>query len=264
MLLIVSSILGCALFEKQTLQQGEEPTGLDSITQDTGASTNGSDTGSGSGGNGSDTSSGSGGNGSDTSSGSGGNGSGGNGSDTGSGSGGGNGSGVSNHMNSSNSSLAQGVDCTGDYSAYDYTNAAECFTDFISCGDQILMSTGGGTSYYDQSLFTDWYESGNGKNTDYSGEERAFYFLHPGNGAVVVTLESPCEDTDLFYFKAYDMGDCYEEGCVPCRQDNKSSQKTYYQNDSFQIYDTNSNEYLFIVESASGADVPFVLSVECP
>ena len=259
MLLIFSSFMACALFEKQTAQQGEEPTGFDSINQDSGASTNGSsDTGNGTvtqdTGSGSDT--GSGGNGSVDS--------GGTGSDTGSGSGGGNGSGVSNHMNSSNSSLAQGVDCTGDYSAYDYSNEAECFTDFISCGDQILMSTGGGTSYYDQALFTDWYESGNGKNTDYSGEERAFYFLHPGNGAVVVTLESPCEDTDLFYFKAYEMGDCYEEGCVPCRQDNKSSQKTYYQNDSFQIYDTNPNEYFFIVESVSGADVPFVLSVDCP
>jgi hypothetical protein len=238
MLLLISGMIACALFEKQTVVQGEEPTGLDDIEQDTDANTNtGNDTGS-EGNN-------------DT----------GEGGDTGSGED--TGSGPNNNMSSSNSDLAQSVDCNGDYSAYDYDNASECFTDFISCGDQILVSTGGGTNYYDNDKYIGWYAM-NSKDADYTGSERAYYFQHPGDGtSITVTLESPCEDTDLWYFKSYDMGDCYESSCAPCQQDNDASDESYYLNDSVEIFDSNPNSYFIITESLSGADVPFVLTVEC-
>ena len=244
MFIILSGIMACALFEKQTVVQGEEPTGPGDtgVTQDTGNLVDTGDTAVGDTG---DTGSGDTGNG-DTGS-----------EDTGIG------NGVTNNMNSSNSELAQSVDCTGDYSAYDYDNEAECFTDFLSCGDQILVSTGGGTNYFDSALYTSWYAM-NSKDATYEGPERGYYFMHPGDGSsVVFTLESPCEDMDLLYFKSYDMGDCYEGSCAPCQQDNDISDESYYQNDSFEIFDTNPNSYLIIVEAADNGDHPFVLTVEC-
>lgn len=239
MIVVLVGIMACALFEKQTVVQGEEPTGVGdsgNTTQDTGSITdtgNPADTGSGN----------------DTG-----------GNDTG---GGDTGSGVTNNMSSSNSELAQGVDCTGDYSAYDYDNEAECFSDFISCGDQILVSTGGGTNFFNNDVYTSWYAM-NSKDATYEGPERGYYFMHPGDGSsVVFTLESPCEDMDLLYFKSYDMGDCYTDACAPCQQDNEISDESYYQNDSIEIYDNNPNSYLIIVEAADNGEHPFVLTVEC-
>lgn len=239
MIVILSGIMACALFEKQTVVQGEEPTGIgepSSTTQDTGAitDTGSSDPGDTEPGNGDDT-----------------------------GNGGSSGNGVTNNMSSSNSDLAQSVDCNGDYTAYDFDNEAECFTDFISCGEQILVTTGGGTNFFNNDVYTSWYAM-NSKGATYDGPERGFYFMHPGDSsAAVVTLESPCADMDLLYFKSYDMGDCYTGTCAPCQQDNEISDESYYQNDSFEIFDTNPNSYLIIVEAADNGEHPFVLTVDC-
>ena len=232
------SIFACALFDKQSIQEGRDPTQIEDFESDTGASQNepsSEDTGS-------DTSSDTGG---DTN-------------DTGD-------SGPTNHMTSNNSDLAQSVDCDGEYSEYDYTNLEECFTDFLSCGDQILRTTGGGTTFYDNSMYTDWYNM-NSKGADYEGSERAFYFLHPGdNSSAVVTLESPCEDMDLLYFRTYDLGECYATAasCPMCGSDNDLSDEDYWQDDTMEIFDTNPNSYLVIVESANNVDAPFVLTVDC-
>jgi hypothetical protein len=238
MMLIISGILACALFEKQTVVQGEEPSGENDLNLDTGASTDTGTTNTDTNTENNDT---------------------GTGPDTGSGED----TGPTNNMNSNNSDLAQSVDCNGDYSAYDYDNASECFTDFISCGDQILVSTGGGTDYYDNDTYVSWFAM-NSKDAEYTGSERAYYFQHPGDGtSITVTLESPCEDTDLWYFKSYDMGDCYESSCSPCQQDNATSDESFHLTDSVEIYDSNPNSYFIIAESLSGNDVPFVLTVEC-
>jgi len=236
-MIILLGTLGCALFDKQMMEEGRDPTEVDDITSDTGANTSqpssedtSADTGD-----------------QDTGD-----------QDTG-------GSGFNNHTTSENSELAQSVDCDNDYAEYEYSNVEECFTDFISCGDQILRTTGGGTTFYNNEMYTDWYNM-NSKNADYEGEERAFYFLHPGDGSsAVIRLESPCEDMDLLYFRTYELGDCYEStgNCPACSSDNDLSDEDYWQDERMEIFDTNSNPYLIIVESAENLDAPFVLTVEC-
>ena len=138
---------------------------------------------------------------------------------------------------------------------------SECVTDFIECGEEIVMSTEGGTTYFNASKYTGWY-SLSSHNDDYEGAERAFYFIHPGTGGTQFTLESPCENTDLLYFRLSST-ECPADSCSSCQQDHQQSAKSLGQNDMVQIFDNNPNVYIIIVESRSGEPTSFVLRSEC-
>ncbi|MEC7985833.1 MAG: hypothetical protein VX278_11765 [Myxococcota bacterium] len=242
MFLYFTATLGCALFEKQTQPLGENPV-IDTgdITQDSDAITD-------------------------------------SGSDTDSNAGTNTGSGNSNEDSGEDDSgsqstgdpvldLANSIDCDGEYSDVGAPDEQSCFTGFLDCGDVIASNTGGGNStFFDSELYTDWYAMAS-NNSDYSSTERVYYFNHPGNGSVQVNLISPCENTDLWYFKTYDddFGECPYETCGPCRNDNAHSGKNAALTDSVQMYDTSETaSYIIVVESQSGDDAPFVLQVECP
>lgn len=141
-------------------------------------------------------------------------------------------------------------------------NLNECVTDFINCGDEIVMSTEGGTTYFNREKYTNWH-SLPAHDEDYEGAERAFYFIHPGAGAAQFTLESPCENTDLLYFRLPET-QCPADVCASCQQDHQQSAKSRSEDDTIQIFDTNPNTYLVIVESRTGEPTSFVLRAECP
>ena len=139
---------------------------------------------------------------------------------------------------------------------------SECVTDFINCGDEIVMSTEGGTTYFNTAKYTSWYSLPS-HGEDYEGAERAFYFIHPGAGAAQFTLESPCKNTDLLYFRLTDS-ECPPDTCSTCQQDHQQSAKSILENDVVQIFDTHMNVYVIIVESRSGEPTSFVLRAQCP
>ena len=141
-------------------------------------------------------------------------------------------------------------------------NLSECAKDFINCGDEIVMSTEGGTTYFNREKYTNWYSLPSHEE-DYEGAERAFYFIHPGEGAAQFTLESPCENTDLLYFRLTDA-QCPPDACGSCQQDHQQSAKSQFEDDVVQIFDTNPNTYIVIVESRTGEPTSFVLRAECP
>lgn len=141
-------------------------------------------------------------------------------------------------------------------------NLSECATDFINCGDVITMTTEGGTTYFNRDKYINWY-SLPPHDDDYEGAERAFYFVHPGAGAAQFTLESPCENTDLLYFRLSDS-ECPPDTCSTCQLDHQQSSNNQFENDDVQIFDTNPNTYIVIVESRSGEPTSFVLRAECP
>jgi hypothetical protein len=151
-----------------------------------------------------------------------------------------------------------GEECEGDMQE----PLSECVTDFINCGDEILMSTEGGTTFFNREKYTNWY-SLPPHDEDYSGAERAFYFVHPGAGAVQFTLESPCDNTDLLYFRLSET-ECPADSCASCQQDHQQSANNGSEDDVVQIFDTNSNTYIVIVESRSVEATSFVLRAECP
>ena len=177
MILFLSLSIGCALFEKQTSPQGDDPE-IEDLTSDTDAATAGSgDTN-----NGDDSG--------DTNSGD----------DSG-----------SSSTGDPATDLANSIDCNGEYSDVGEPDEQECYTGFLQCGDVIASNTGGGGStFFDAELYQDWYAMAS-NDSDYSSSERVYYLLHPGTGTVQVTVKSPCENTDVWYFKTYDddYGECF-------------------------------------------------------
>ena len=155
-----------------------------------------------------------------------------------------------------------GADC-GEFDYQQQDNEGECYTQSVSCGDVVALSTAGGTSYYDAAQYLQWQEHSTG-DPEYTGPERAFFFTAPdGPSNTIVTLGSPCENMELFYFKAYSVGDCRSGECAPCAQDNDSSKNPGKQFDEVEIYDTSGSTYLIIVESKNGNASPFELSLRC-
>ena len=150
-------------------------------------------------------------------------------------------------------------DCDGDYSA---TNNYDCAVDFIDCGDEIVMSTEGGTTYeyFNASQYTSWYEISSNDN-DYSGSERGFFFNHPGGGAAQITLSSSCGDADLFAFHLYET-ECPTASCSTC-QTSVSSQKSGMQDDVIQLFDNNPTTHMIVVEGPPDGFSVFTLKVEC-
>ena len=137
----------------------------------------------------------------------------------------------------------------------------------LSCGSRVEMSTEGGTFFYDTDQYNSWYAMPT-HSQDYSGAERAFYFIHPGGEdgltrRVDINLQSPCENMDLYYFKTWNEFECYPGECAPCQQDHDLSQNSGNQDDMLSIYDSNDNSYLIIVESRYGFPSPFVLTIDC-
>ena len=151
-------------------------------------------------------------------------------------------------------------DCDGDYSV---SNGYDCAVDFIECGDEITMSTEGGTNYefFEASTYTSWYEISYNDN-DYTGNERGFFFNHPGNNRTAqLTLSSPCGDTDLLAFHLY-SAECPVASCSTCTT-SVSSQKSGSQDDVIQLFENNPTTHMIVVEAPTSGDVPFTLKVEC-
>ena len=161
--------------------------------------------------------------------------------------------------NSPTSEPESSSDCEGDYSA---TNNYDCAVDFIDCGDEIVMSTEGGTTYeyFNSSQYTSWYEISSNDN-DYNGSERGFFFNHPGGGAAQLTLTSSCGDADLFAFHLPD-GECPVASCPTC-QTSVSSQKSGTQDDVIQLFDNNPTTHMIVVEGPPEGFAVFTLKVEC-
>ena len=139
----------------------------------------------------------------------------------------------------------------------------ECATDFIECGDEITMSTEGGTNYefFNANQYVLWQEY-TYNNNDYTGNERAFFFAHPGEDRTAqITLNSECGDLDLFTF-ALGSADCPVASCPTCPTSN-SSQKSGTQEDSLQLYENNPTTHIIIVEAPTAGDATFTLKVEC-
>ena len=76
-------------------------------------------------------------------------------------------------------------------------------------------------------------------------------------------LAGPTEQ-DLLYFRTWNEEECYENpgSCTPCQGDHDVSEERN-DDDYLQIFDTNDNSYLIIVESRTGVDSPFTLSMNC-
>jgi hypothetical protein len=137
----------------------------------------------------------------------------------------------------------------------------ECVTDTISCGDQITGRTGGGSTDLDADLYDQWF-CGYPYPADYDGPERVYVLDVQGSNSISVSLDSPCEEVDLFAIHWVDDGCPYDGVSISeCENGWKDG------GDSLSLFTDQSYRFLLIVEprttSGRAADTNFRLSVDC-
>lgn len=150
-----------------------------------------------------------------------------------------------------------GIDCD-DPPAPSSVGGPDCVTDSISCGDQIIDTTEGGTSNWDGAAYQGWYCLIS-TASQYNGPERVYAFDHPGDGTATFTLTAPCEDLDLIALHWTDEDTCplakYSIG--ECEGDDGGGTNT------ISIWNNEPSRYLVIVDAPGDHEAPFRLSASC-
>ena len=100
----------------------------------------------------------------------------------------------------------------------------------------------------------------------YDGPSRVFLFEAPEGIEATITLESPCDDTDMFAWLWNPAADgCPTEESYIQNNNVECSYNSGSQDDVIGIFETYPNKiWMIIVEGADGTDADFRLSVTCP
>ncbi len=136
-----------------------------------------------------------------------------------------------------------------------------CITAELSCGGELTSTIAGGTTLLDGGEYSSFWACEVVGTSTYGGAERMYSFVHPGTGDVTVRLDTPCVDLDLFVMHWEDAGDCPRPGvsigeCDGDISGGNSGAITVWNNESWR--------YVVVVESESGEEGNFGLSLSCP
>jgi hypothetical protein len=154
------------------------------------------------------------------------------------------------------------LDCEAPPEPEDYDSG--CVTQTLSCGDTVVSTTEGGSTSLDGSQYSSFWACAVVGTESYQGPERMFEFYHPGTGNVTFTLETPCDDLDLFAMRWEESSSCPREGVSVLECDGEIGGGSSH---DVVVWNNESGEgwrYLIIVEGPAGEEAPFSLSVDCP
>lgn len=103
-------------------------------------------------------------------------------------------------------------------------------------------------------------------SSPYDGPGRVFLFEAPVGIEATITLETPCDDADLFAWLWNPASDgCPDENSYIQSNNVECSYNAANENDQIGIFETNANKiWMVMVEAPDGTDTEFRLRVECP
>jgi hypothetical protein len=177
------------------------------------------------------------------------------GSDGGSGSGGESGSGGDTGESSR-------VDCTPGAVA-SIGNIDECVSSTMSCGSSTIATTQGGNMVMNADDYLNWYCTPFPEG-DYDGPERTFNVTVPAGLTATFSLESPCEELDIFALRwelwmTDEMCPEYNNSVLECEADDSRADGTI----SVTADPTRDTNYLVIIDGPEGQQQPFALDIDC-
>lgn len=154
------------------------------------------------------------------------------------------------------------VDCTPG-AAPVTGNIDECVSSELSCGQSIITTTEGGNSVMDAEDYLNWFCTPF-PDGDYSGSERTFQVAVPAGQSATFSLESPCDDLDIFALR-WELWEnnemCPDSGnsIVECEADDSRD------GGSVTVYADSSRttHYLIIIDGADGEIANFALDITC-
>jgi len=129
----------------------------------------------------------------------------------------------------------------------------DCLSGALECGETVTNTTEGGESSLHGGDYQSWYCM-TGEETDWTGNERMYDFVHPGTGSVSVSLSSPCGSLQLIVMAWSDEESCPYPGVSVLECDSDST--------TVEIWNNSETRYVLIVDGES--DQPFSLGVTCP
>lgn len=129
----------------------------------------------------------------------------------------------------------------------------DCLSGTLACGETVTNTTEGGEPSLHGGDYQSWYCM-TSEDTDWTGNERMYEFLHPGTGSITVSLSSPCGDLQLIAMAWSDEESCPYPGVavLECEADSAS----------LEIWNNSQTRYVLIIDGES--DQPFSLGVTCP
>jgi hypothetical protein len=129
----------------------------------------------------------------------------------------------------------------------------DCLSGTLACDGALTGTTEGGEASLHGGDYQGWYCM-TGTESDWTGSERVYDFIHPGTGTVTLSLSSPCGALTLIAMAWADEDVCPYPGVSVLECDADTS--------SIEIWNSSETRYVLIVDGEE--DQPFSLSASCP
>lgn len=136
----------------------------------------------------------------------------------------------------------------------------DCLTSTLACGDEVEGTTEGGSNVMTFDNWEGWFCTPNLDRHDYDGPERVFRIFVPEATTATFSLETPCDDLDLFVFYWQDDDSCPTagNGILECEAGDSTSDR-----EDASVWSDVGAWYLVAVDAKDGGTANFRLSVAC-
>jgi hypothetical protein len=141
-------------------------------------------------------------------------------------------------------------------------NLDTCISDVLTCGSSVITTTEGGNSVMDADDYLAWFCAV--PDGDYLGSERTYNVTVPAGQKATFTLESPCDDLDIFalrweLWESSELCPDYGNSVIECEADDSR------EGGEVEVFadpsrDTN---YLVIIDGPDAEQAAFALDIVC-
>jgi hypothetical protein len=142
-------------------------------------------------------------------------------------------------------------------------NIDTCVSDVLTCGQSVVTTTQGGNSVMDAEDYLAWFCTPF-PDGEYKGPERTFNVTVPAGQVATFTLESPCDDLDIFALR-WELWDSNEQcpdhgnSVVECEVDDSRDGGTV----TVYADPTRDTNYLVMIDGPAGQEQAFALDIDC-
>jgi len=141
-------------------------------------------------------------------------------------------------------------------------NLDTCISDVLTCGSSVITTTEGGNSVMDADDYLAWFCVV--PDGDYIGSERTYNITVPAGQKATFTLESPCDDLDIFalrweLWESSELCPDYGNSVIECEADD-SREGGEVEVFADPAQDTN---YLVIIDGPDAEQAAFALDIAC-
>jgi hypothetical protein len=142
-------------------------------------------------------------------------------------------------------------------------NIDTCVSAILTCGSSVVATTQGGNSVMTADDYLAWYCTPF-PDGDYAGSERTYNVTVPAGRKATFTLDSPCDDLDIFALR-WELWDSNEQcpdygnSVIECEADDSRA------GGEVEVFadSTRDTNYLVMIDGPNAEQVAFALDITC-